>query len=48
MSAQKQERLLFRKPEIVVATPGRFWELLQEVKYYVENNGFVFFSHLNS
>jgi len=30
MSTQKQERLLSQKPEIVVATPGRFWELLQE------------------
>ncbi|CAF0864816.1 unnamed protein product [Rotaria sordida] len=30
MSTQKQERLLSQKPEIIVATPGRFWELLQE------------------
>lgn len=28
LSAQKQERLLKRKPNIVVATPGRFWDLL--------------------
>lgn len=32
MSTHKQERLLKQKPEIVVATPGRFWELLQEVR----------------
>ena len=31
MSTQKQQRLLAQKPEIIVATPGRFWELLEEV-----------------
>ncbi|EZA59290.1 hypothetical protein DMN91_008515 [Ooceraea biroi] len=30
MAAVKQERLLKRNPEIVVATPGRLWELIQE------------------
>lgn len=30
MSAEKQERLLKRRPEIVVATPGRLWDLVQE------------------
>jgi ATP-dependent RNA helicase DDX24/MAK5 len=30
MSAQKQERLLARRPEVVVATPGRLWELMNE------------------
>ncbi|XP_067006519.2 ATP-dependent RNA helicase DDX24 [Anabrus simplex] len=30
MASQKQERLLRRGPEIVVATPGRLWELIQE------------------
>jgi len=30
MAPQKQERLLSRGPEIVVATPGRLWELLQD------------------
>uniref|UniRef100_A0A0D9W720 RNA helicase n=1 Tax=Leersia perrieri TaxID=77586 RepID=A0A0D9W720_9ORYZ len=28
LSMEKQERLLKRKPEIVVATPGRLWELM--------------------
>ena len=31
MAAQKQERLLKKCPEIVIATPGRLWELIQEV-----------------
>ncbi|NXA30156.1 DDX24 helicase, partial [Ibidorhyncha struthersii] len=30
MAAQKQERVLNRKPEIVIATPGRLWELVKE------------------
>ncbi|PNF41284.1 hypothetical protein B7P43_G01468 [Cryptotermes secundus] len=30
MAPQKQERLLSRGPEIVVATPGRLWELIQD------------------
>lgn len=30
MSVQKQERLLRRGPEIVVATPGRLWERMRE------------------
>lgn len=30
MAPQKQERLLSRRPEIVVATPGRLWELIQD------------------
>jgi ATP-dependent RNA helicase DDX24/MAK5 len=34
MATQKQERLLSKHPEIIVATPGRFWELLEEVKYF--------------
>jgi len=42
MSTQKQERLLSQKPEIIVATPGRFWELLEEVKYLEENSFFEF------
>lgn len=30
MASQKQERLLNRRPEIVVATPGRLWKLMKE------------------
>ncbi|KAF5307170.1 hypothetical protein FQR65_LT00686 [Abscondita terminalis] len=30
MAAVKQERILSKGPEIVVATPGRLWELIQE------------------
>lgn len=30
MSAEKQLRILRRRPEIVVATPGRLWDLVQE------------------
>lgn len=29
MAAVKQERILNKCPEIVVATPGRLWELIQ-------------------
>ncbi len=45
LSSEKQERLLANQPEIVVATPGRLWELIQDgndhlkkvetVKYFV-------------
>lgn len=28
MSSEKQERLLKARPEIVVGTPGRLWELM--------------------
>jgi ATP-dependent RNA helicase DDX24/MAK5 len=30
MAQEKQERMLKKCPEIVVATPGRFWELVKE------------------
>jgi len=30
MAAQKQLRLLKRRPDIVVGTPGRLWDLIQE------------------
>ncbi|XP_044266055.1 ATP-dependent RNA helicase DDX24 [Tribolium madens] len=30
MAAVKQERILNKSPEIVVATPGRLWELIQQ------------------
>lgn len=29
MAAVKQERILNQCPEVVVATPGRLWELIQ-------------------
>lgn len=45
LSSEKQERVLKKSPEIVVATPGRLWELVQrnephlmqlnKVKYFV-------------
>ena len=31
LSMQKQRRILKRCPDIIVATPGRFWELFQDV-----------------
>ncbi len=39
MSIQKQERLLSYEPTIIVATPGRIWELLNERnnEYLVKN-----------
>ncbi|KAG9481834.1 hypothetical protein GDO78_010844 [Eleutherodactylus coqui] len=30
MAPQKQERMLNRRPEIVIATPGRLWEMIKE------------------
>lgn len=30
MSLQKQERILRERPEIMVATPGRLWELMTD------------------
>lgn len=30
MAAVKQERILNKGPEIVIATPGRLWELFQQ------------------
>lgn len=32
MSAQKQRRILDRGVDVLVATPGRLWDILQEVK----------------
>lgn len=37
MSTQKQQRMLSRRPEIVVATPGRLWELIKEKHYHLRN-----------
>ncbi|KAI7898310.1 P-loop containing nucleoside triphosphate hydrolase protein [Cokeromyces recurvatus] len=36
MSVQKQERLLNQKPDIIVATPGRLWELLSGNSNYMD------------
>lgn len=32
MSAQKQRRILDRGVDVLVATPGRLWDILQEVR----------------
>ncbi|XP_049625739.1 ATP-dependent RNA helicase DDX24 [Suncus etruscus] len=37
MSTQKQQRMLNRRPEIVVATPGRLWELVKEKHPHLSN-----------
>ncbi|XP_065607106.1 ATP-dependent RNA helicase DDX24 [Cyrtonyx montezumae] len=37
MAAQKQERVLNRKPQIVIATPGRLWELIKERHPHLSN-----------
>ncbi|NXT72448.1 DDX24 helicase, partial [Chaetops frenatus] len=37
MAAQKQERVLNGKPEIVIATPGRLWELVKERHPHLSN-----------
>ncbi|WOL05765.1 hypothetical protein Cni_G14496 [Canna indica] len=44
MSTEKQERLLKRKPEIVVGTPGRLWELMSAgEEHLVELQSLSFF-----
>lgn len=37
MAAVKQERVLSKNPEIVVATPGRLWELIQQGNSHLSN-----------
>ncbi|KAK3927781.1 ATP-dependent RNA helicase DDX24, partial [Frankliniella fusca] len=37
LASQKQERILNRGPEIVVATPGRLWELIHEGHPHLSN-----------
>ncbi len=37
ISAQKQERLLKKKPQVIVATPGRLWDLMREGHTHVSN-----------
>ncbi|KAG7669560.1 hypothetical protein Ndes2526B_g05899 [Nannochloris sp. 'desiccata'] len=39
ISAQKQERLLGKKPQVIVATPGRLWDLMREGHTHVSNLG---------
>ncbi|CAL9092536.1 unnamed protein product [Musa textilis] len=44
MSTEKQERLLKRRPEIVVGTPGRLWELMSAGdQHLVELHSLSFF-----
>ncbi|VFQ76716.1 unnamed protein product [Cuscuta campestris] len=44
MATQKQERLLKRRPEIVVGTPGRLWELMSSGEIHlVELHSLSFF-----
>ncbi|KAJ8506075.1 hypothetical protein OPV22_006961 [Ensete ventricosum] len=44
MSTEKQERLLKRRPEIVVGTPGRLWELMSAgEQHLVELQSLSFF-----
>lgn len=35
MAPQKQQRLLLKQPEIIVATPGRLWDLISEGEKHV-------------
>lgn len=39
MAPEKQQRLLGRKPEIVVATPGRLWELISQGEEHLQTLG---------
>ena len=43
MSSQKQQRLLRSNPEIVVATPGRFFELLKDGEAWLRVHRLQFF-----
>ncbi|OMO95308.1 hypothetical protein COLO4_15998 [Corchorus olitorius] len=44
MSAEKQERLLKTRPEIIVGTPGRLWELISDgEKHLTELHSLSFF-----
>uniref|UniRef100_A0A8B9K3A1 ATP-dependent RNA helicase n=1 Tax=Astyanax mexicanus TaxID=7994 RepID=A0A8B9K3A1_ASTMX len=37
MAPQKQDRVLKRRPEIVIATPGRLWEMIQDRHPHLRN-----------
>jgi ATP-dependent RNA helicase DDX24/MAK5 len=34
MSTQKQQRLIKQKPDLIIATPGRLWELMSDYKEF--------------
>lgn len=38
MSAQKQRRIIDRGVDVLVATPGRLWDILEDVSIYVLSN----------
>lgn len=38
MSAQKQRRILDRGVDVLVATPGRLWDILEEVRDFCSNS----------
>ncbi|XP_051579156.1 ATP-dependent RNA helicase DDX24 [Myxocyprinus asiaticus] len=37
MAPQKQKRMLMRRPEIVIATPGRLWEMIKDEHPHLQN-----------
>ncbi|KAE8289889.1 ATP-dependent RNA helicase DDX24 [Larimichthys crocea] len=37
MAQQKQRRMLKRRPEIIIATPGRLWDLIKERHPHLQN-----------
>lgn len=37
LATEKQERLLKKRPEIVIATPGRLWELISCKNEHLQN-----------
>ena len=41
MSAQKQRRILSRGVDVLVATPGRLWDIIQEVRRVSLRSPFV-------
>ena len=41
MSAQKQRRIIDRGVDVLVATPGRLWDILEEVCNTVRDFGFI-------
>ena len=48
MAPVKQQRLLAQKPHVVIATPGRLWELIQDVRIYYFLFSFYLFSSLKN